>query len=385
MRLLAVTTSFLVVMSLALPAGAEVTRADLDAARAEINSVGDDLEDEMEKLEAALDQQTLYEAQITRIQEDIDGRDREIALAAVETRDRARSMYVSAGAGDFQAVVSPESITRIGTKKAYLDAVVDLDLNIVNQLEFLRADRAGLQQQIEALAAQQEDLAAELDARATEILDQLTAANDRYQTLYGQWQQEEAERRRRAEEERRRQAAAAAAAADAAAVDAAAAAAAASSAAAAASSASSGNATGNASGAFVDSSGRTCPVAGANSFSDTWGAPRSGGRTHKGVDMTAAIGTPLVAVESGYIWSPNWHWAGGNGVYVRGDSGDIYYYAHMKGYAPGLYDGMRVGAGQLVGYVGNTGNSSVPHLHLGWQPGGGPLTNPYQLMVKLCR
>ena len=347
-------------MSLALPAGAEVTRADLDAARAEINSVGDDLEDEMEKLEAALDQQTLYEAQITRIQEDIDGRDREIALAAVETRDRARSMYVSAGAGAFQAAVDPESITRLGTKQAYLDAVVDLDLNIVNQLEYLRADRADLQQQIEALAAQQEDLAAELDARATEILDQLTAANDRYQTLYGQWQQEEAERRRRAEEERRRQAAAA-------------------------SSASSGNATGNASGAFVDSSGRTCPVAGANSFSDTWGAPRSGGRTHKGVDMTAATGTPLVAVESGYIWSPNWHWAGGNGVYVRGDSGDIYYYAHMNGYASGLYDGMRVGAGQLVGYVGNTGNSRVPHLHLGWQPGGGPLTNPYQLMVKLCR
>jgi len=277
----------------------------------------------------------------------------------LEARERARAMYVSAGARDIAAAVSPESITRLGTKTAYLDAVVDLDVDVVNQLGFLQADRADLQVRIELLVAQQEDLAAELDARSAEILDELGAANDVYQELYGQWQKEEAERRRRAEAARRAQAAAAAAAAAA--------------------------ASGYASSAAVDPSGRTCAVAGASSFSDTWGDPRSGGRTHKGVDMVAPTGTPLVAVENGYIWSPNWHWAGGNGLYVRGDSGDIYYYAHMNGYAPGLYDGMRVGVGQLVGYVGNTGNSSVPHLHLGYQPGGGPYTNPYQLMVKLCR
>jgi murein DD-endopeptidase MepM/ murein hydrolase activator NlpD len=90
-------------------------------------------------------------------------------------------------------------------------------------------------------------------------------------------------------------------------------------------------------------------------------------------------------MENGYIWSPNWHWAGGYGLYLRGDSGDIYYYAHMNGYAPGIVDGTRVGVAQVVGYLGNTGNSSIPHLHLGYQPGGGPLTNPYQLLVKLCR
>ncbi len=345
-------------MSLALPAAADVTRSELDAARAEISQINADLEDELDELEAVLGQQFLFEEQIARIQEDIVARDREIALAAFEARDRARSMYVSAGAGEFQAAVSPESITRLGTKTAYLEAVVDLDVDVVNRLQFLQVDRSELQQLVEKLVAQQEDVAAELDARTTEILGQLTAANDRYQTLYSQWQEEEAARRAAAAAARRAQAAAAAAAAAA--------------------------ASGYASGAYTVN-GRTCAVAGAHTFSNTWGAPRSGGRKHTGLDMVAAMGTPIVAVENGYVWSPNWHWAGGNGVYVRGDSGDIYYYAHLQGYAPGLYDGQRVGVGQVIGYNGNSGNAAIPHLHLGYQPGGGPLTNPYQLMVALCR
>lgn len=359
MRRLAVTTICLLVLSITPPASAEVTRAELDAARAEISELNRDLEDELAELEKALDRQLTFEIQISEIQEDIANRDRQIALAAFAARDQARSMYVSAGAGDLQAAVSPEAITRIGTKTAYLEAVVDLDVDVVNELVFLQTDRADLQERVELLVAEQEDLAAELDARASEILDELTAANDRYQSLYSQWQKEEAERRRRREAERRRRAAAAAAAAAA--------------------------ASGYASSAYVDPSGRTCPVAGAHTFADTWGAPRSGGRTHTGVDMVGATGTPLVSIENGYIWSMNWHWAGGNGLYVRGDSGDVYYYAHMNGYAPGLSDGQRVGVGQLVGYVGTSGNASIPHLHLGYQPGGGPLTNPYQLMVKLCR
>lgn len=119
-------------------------------------------------------------------------------------------------------------------------------------------------------------------------------------------------------------------------------------------------------------------------FRDSWGEPRSGGRTHTGVDMMAATGTPLVAIESGRIYSPNWHYAGGLGLYIRGDSGDTWYYAHLDGYASGIVDGVRVNAGQLVGWVGTTGNASVPHLHLGQIQGGVTYINPYPAVAAIC-
>ncbi len=100
--------------------------------------------------------------------------------------------------------------------------------------------------------------------------------------------------------------------------------------------------------------------------------------------MMAATGTPLVAIETGYIWSPNWHYAGGIGLYIRGVSGDTWYYAHLDRYAPGIVDGLPVSAGQLVGYVGTTGNASVPHLHLGYLVNGTTYTNPYPIVATLC-
>jgi murein DD-endopeptidase MepM/ murein hydrolase activator NlpD len=349
-------------LSLVLPpaiAGAEVTQSELNDARAVVNAISADLEDEMASLEDSLSQQRVYEARIQKLTDEIAQRDREIALAAYAARDRARSMYVTAGADRYQAAASPETITRLGTKTAYLDAVVDLDVDVVNQFIYLQEDRANLQVEIEVLSADQAALSADLEAKTQSILGELTAANDTFQALYDQWRVEEAERQRKAAEARARAQRAAAAAA------------------AAAGSYSSS--------AFATVNGRTCPVAGASAFSDTWNNPRDPNRQHHGTDLVAAEGTPLVAIENGRIWSPNWHWAGGIGLYIRGDSGDIYYYAHMQKYAPGIVSGTRVGAGQLVGYVGNTGNSSIPHLHIGYQPGGGPLTNPYQLMVKLCR
>ena len=127
-----------------------------------------------------------------------------------------------------------------------------------------------------------------------------------------------------------------------------------------------------------------CPVDGATTFRDSWGEPRPGGRSHTGTDMMSPIGTPLVAVESGTIWSPSWHYAGGLGLYVNGDSGNRWYYAHMDSYAAGISDGVRVTAGQLVGYVGDTGNASVPHLHIAWIVGGTTYTNPYPILADIC-
>ncbi|NQV06874.1 M23 family metallopeptidase [bacterium] len=141
--------------------------------------------------------------------------------------------------------------------------------------------------------------------------------------------------------------------------------------------------------ALYDDLGRSCPVAGPVRFEDTWGADR-GWRGHKGVDMVADDGTPLVAVERGVVVQAGWHWAGGNGLYVIGDlTGDVFYYAHLSDLADGIRAGTPVEAGTLLGWVGTTGNADIPHLHLGWMPGTGKvdlahLDNAYELMVSLC-
>ena len=129
-----------------------------------------------------------------------------------------------------------------------------------------------------------------------------------------------------------------------------------------------------------------CPVDGAVSFTDTWGAPRSGGRTHKGVDMIAARGTPLVAIESGFIKRMSNGGLGGITLWLAGESGDEYYYAHLDAWASGLSVGQTVSVGELVGYVGNTGNAqyTVPHLHFEFHPGGGAAVNPTPLVAGLC-
>ena len=129
-----------------------------------------------------------------------------------------------------------------------------------------------------------------------------------------------------------------------------------------------------------------CPVNGPVSFVDTWGAPRSGGRTHQGVDMIAAKGTPLVAIEDAVVKRMRNGSLGGITVWLTGASGADYYYAHMDGWAEGLTVGQSLSAGQLIGYVGKTGNAryTVNHVHFQFHPGGGSAVNPYPLVKGLC-
>lgn len=127
-------------------------------------------------------------------------------------------------------------------------------------------------------------------------------------------------------------------------------------------------------------SGITCPVQGSYAFADTWGAPRSGGRSHEGVDMISPTGTPLVAVESGSVrFSTNR--LGGNAAWVTGNSGTTYYYAHLSSFTGG---GGSVSRGQEIGRVGSTGNAGVAHLHFEVHPGGGRAVNPYPYVRAVC-
>ena len=125
---------------------------------------------------------------------------------------------------------------------------------------------------------------------------------------------------------------------------------------------------------------------GAFRFRDTWGAPRSGGRRHKGTDVFAAHDVPVYAITSGVIERRSNSGLGGIGLYLRGDDGNQYYYAHLSSIESNAGVGARVTAGELVARNGSTGNASAsaPHVHFEVHPGGGAAINPYPWLAAAC-
>ncbi|MGZ6638666.1 MAG: choice-of-anchor P family protein [Solirubrobacteraceae bacterium] len=114
------------------------------------------------------------------------------------------------------------------------------------------------------------------------------------------------------------------------------------------------------------------PVVGVSGYGDSYGAFRSdvAGNWHHGDDIFAALGTPLVAVASGTVNRVGWESIGGWRLWVRDSLGNEFYYAHLSGYAPAVLHSNRVSAGEVVGFIGNTGDAftTSPHLHFEVHP-----------------
>ncbi|HEX6747277.1 MAG TPA: M23 family metallopeptidase [Longimicrobium sp.] len=139
------------------------------------------------------------------------------------------------------------------------------------------------------------------------------------------------------------------------------------------------------------------PVAGvrAPELRDSFGAGRSGGRRHLGIDIMAPRGTPVLAAAPGVIVRRDTSALGGISLYQRGsDERTIYFYAHLQGYRAGLVEGELVRAGDVIGYVGDTGNArgGSPHLHFGVYTVADPNRwwhgrdlNPYPLLRGAAR
>ncbi|KQY50583.1 M23 family metallopeptidase [Lysobacter sp. Root494] len=128
---------------------------------------------------------------------------------------------------------------------------------------------------------------------------------------------------------------------------------------------------------------------------DTFGETRGGERQHEALDILAPAGTPVLAVADGHIEKLFTSVRGGLTIYQFEPGGRYaYYYAHLRGYAPKLAEGQAVRRGQVIGYVGSTGNAdpAAPHLHFAvfelgperqwWK---GTAINPYQMLGGVAK
>jgi murein DD-endopeptidase MepM/ murein hydrolase activator NlpD len=129
--------------------------------------------------------------------------------------------------------------------------------------------------------------------------------------------------------------------------------------------------------------GFICPLAPPMDFSDTWGAARSGGRSHKGTDMMADRGTAVLAPANGRVVH-NSNSLGGMSFHLYADDGHTYYGTHMDAFEN--VGAGHVSAGTLIGRVGTTGNApdNLPHLHFEYHPNGGSAVNPYSRLAEVC-
>ena len=116
--------------------------------------------------------------------------------------------------------------------------------------------------------------------------------------------------------------------------------------------------------------GYVFPVYGQAWFSDSFGTPRADTGWHHGIDIFAPMGTPVLAVADGTVFSVGWNDLGGNRLWLRDIHGNEFYYAHLSAYSPLAVNGNHVKAGDVLGFVGHTGDAitTPPHLHFETHP-----------------
>jgi murein DD-endopeptidase MepM/ murein hydrolase activator NlpD len=310
---------------------------------------------QIEALKVTLERQ---KTQIKRLQEEVATERQRAEAAREQVADHYRKAYQSGTSGDALAMLfsadSVEEMTERSRVLSVLAAESEREREVAEGAS-LRSEALSnqLEQASAVLADQEETLASHEEEAAQKVAEAKQDVEQLDKKI-------SAEKERRAEAARRREARRDAG------------------------QQSAGGQSSSGGGGAPVSGGIACPVGTPRSYSDTYGAPRSGGRVHLGVDILAPTGTPAYAYENGVITRMDGNSLGGITLYLDGDSGNLYYYAHLNGYVSGYSPGDRVSAGEHVAYVGMTGNAPIPHLHWEVMPGGGSNVNPYPYAYEAC-
>lgn len=315
-----------------------------------------ELEDRIAEIQSELDATTsrveALHAREDALESDLDRiRDRIAEIQSGQTRlqqkviERADALYRAGSSSMVEALFEADDF---GDLQARAEMLSEISLEDTSVFVAMARSRAELDALAEDMAAKQESLAAttrELQAEASELRSQFQEAADELRAL-------RAELAAAAPAPTARPAAAPASPVTA------------------------------ASAPVASVNGKACPVGQPHSFVDSWGAPRSGGRSHEGVDIMANYGTSVYAITSGTITYAGYGDSAGNWQILSGSDGNAYWYMHNQS---NLVTGGSVSAGQQIATVGDTGNAAgVPHLHFEYHPGGGAPVNPYPLVASIC-
>lgn len=383
--------AIVLVLLLAVPALAQVTEDDVSEAEKRVQEAQAKADSLARQLEDAYVRQVQLDDEIIDLTQAMERNQIRLEESEAAVQDLAVEMYVGASSSISLAVLLGGGSDSAPAGLEYVRRVQGVEDSAMGNLKATRAELERQTERLEQAQEEQSDVTAELASLTEEAEATFAAASSDYEVVFAQRQREEEERRRREEEARLAALATTTTTTTTAPTT---------TGAGGSSDTTSPPETTPDTTAPPDTSppttapppppsngGEACPVQGPSSFVDSWGAARSGGRGHQGVDMMASRGTPVAAIYDGTISrTGSGSSLGGITIWMRSNSGDSFYYAHLDSIASGISSGVAVSAGQVIGTVGSTGNASpsYPHLHFEYHPGGGGAINPYPLVRGIC-
>ena len=332
------------------PAGAD-TEEELAAAEKRLAQVETEAQQATVRYEEAHSALVRTREEIAATRASLQAASKRISGLEADLNQRASEAYQMGTTSTMELLLDAQDFSEFSDRLVYLDRLAQDDADLATRVAVLSEELRRQRENLARLEAEQADAFERAEREKSIIYDRLEEAQALREKLEEQLEAERLAAQRLAEAQ--------------------------------AAAASGGGGTGDGApaqiGTVAGSGLQACPAPGT-SFGDTFGAPRSGGRSHAGVDMMGGYGTPVYAALPGSV-SHSSSSLGGNQAYVHSSGGTYTFYAHLQGYSDASGS---VSAGTLIGYIGDTGNATgTPHLHFEYHPNGS-LVNPTPHVSAVC-